>query len=461
MLRPSLTVRLTVAFTLLVALTCGLVSVSLYRSLAAELVWRDNQTLVNRAAQLRQLLLDGAEARTLPLYFNRMMNTRQDILRITRGEEGAIVDINHSGLRLPAMDALPADVAPTVARLHQWQTGKGTDAAALALTGRDAEGPLIITVARIAEERQQVLRQYRQHSLLFCLAAVLLAAAIGPLAIRRSLRAIAQLSQQTAQTDSRGLAAPLPLQGLPAELLPLGSALNQMRQRLAEDFTRLTQFADDLAHELRTPVNVLLAQNQVMLQRPRSPEEYEGLLESNIEELEQMTRLIENILFLSRADHRNIALNLMAVDLQRFTHRVVAFLTPLAEEREIRLEVTASGEVLADELLLQRALTNLLTNAIRHSPEGETVRIDSDRDDNGVTLSVTNCGDPIADADKLFTRFWRADNARHTPGSGLGLAITRAIVQLHGGDIEVEHQQGENRFRVRLPGRAERSKGSG
>lgn len=453
MLRPSLTIRLTVAFTLLVALTCGLVSVSLYRSLAGELVWRDNQTLVNRAAQLRQLLLDGAEARTLPLYFNRMMNTRQDILRITRGEAGAIVDINHSGLRLPAMDALPADVAPTVARLHQWQTGKGTDAAALALTGRDAAGPLVITVARIAEERQQVLRQYRQHSLLFCLAAVLLAAVIGPLAIRRSLRAIAQLSRQTAQTDSRGLAAPLPLQGLPAELLPLGRSLNLMRQRLAEDFTRLTQFADDLAHELRTPVNVLLAQNQVMLQRPRSPEEYEGLLESNIEELEQMTRLIENILFLSRADHRNIVLNLTPVDLPRFTRRVVAFLTPLAEEREIRLEVTASGEVLADELLLQRALTNLLTNAIRHSPPGEVVQIHSDRIDNGVTLSVINRGDPIPDADKLFTRFWRADNARHTPGSGLGLAITRAIVQLHGGEIEVEHQMGRNGFRVWLPGR--------
>ncbi|WP_158680718.1 heavy metal sensor histidine kinase, partial [Cronobacter sakazakii] len=265
------------------------------------------------------------------------------------------------------------------------------------------------------------------------------------------LRAIARLSEATARTGSETLQQPLSLETLPRELLPLGEALNTMRHRLAEDFARLTRFADDLAHELRTPVNILLGQNQVALQRPRSVQEYQSLLAGNIEELEQMTRLIENILFLARADHQNIALKRERLALEPFIHQLTDFLEPLAEEQAITFNVQAQGDIFADRLLLQRALTNLLTNALRHAPAGSEVRITAVQEAGETVLSVANQGAPIAEAEKLFLRFWRGDNARHTPGTGLGLALTEAIARLHGGETAVDHEAGWNRFRLRFP----------
>lgn len=451
MRRPSLTLRLTLAFTLLVAASCALVSVSLYRSLCAELVWRDNQTLLNRAAQLRQLLLDGAEPRALPLYFNRMMDTRQDILRISRPNGVTLVDINQAKVTVPPIAPSSQPGSLTATLLHSWQTPQGVPAAAIALAGRDAQGPVTIMVARVSQERDQVLAGYRQRSLFISLAAALLAAIVSPLLIRKSLGAIHRLSHQTAQTDSRALALPLPLGDLPAELLPLGRSLNVMRQRLAEDFSRLTQFADDLAHELRTPVNILLGQNQVMLQRRRSAEEYETLLAGNIEELEHMTRLIGNILFLSRADHRNVALDQQMLDANALIQATVDFLEPLADEKNIRFDIDARGELFADRLLLQRTLTNLLTNALRHTPENERIRIAAHSEAGITTLSVANPGEPIGEPENLFKRFWQADNARNTPGTGLGLAISQAIVRLHAGELGYRHQQGWNLFILTLP----------
>ncbi|WP_024554484.1 heavy metal sensor histidine kinase [Franconibacter helveticus 513] len=450
MRRPSLTLRLTLAFTLLVALCSALVSVSLYRALAGELVWRDNQTLLNRGAQLRQLLLDGAEPRSLPLYFNRMMDTRQDILRISRPDGRVIVDINQAKIAVPTIAPSAPGAALSEAALQTWLTPQGVTATGMALTGRDAQGPVVIMVARVAAEREQVLEAWRRKSFYISLGAMLLAVIASPLLIRRSLGAIRKLSRQTAQTHSLAL-EPLPLNTLPAELLPLGRSLNIMRQRLAEDFTRLTQFADDLAHELRTPVNILLGQNQVMLQQSRSTNEYEALLAGNIEELEQMTRLIENILFLSRADHRNVALEKRPLDAAAFIQATVDFLEPLAEENHLRFATQAQGELFADRLLLQRTLTNLLTNALRHTEPGGQIKISVHHEETTSTLTVANPGEPISEPQNLFRRFWRADNARHTPGAGLGLAISQAIVKLHGGELVYRHQQGWNCFIVMLP----------
>ncbi|ELY2810217.1 heavy metal sensor histidine kinase [Cronobacter sakazakii] len=448
---PSLTLRLTLIFTLLVAFACGVTGVSLYRSLSAELLWRDDQTLLNRASQLRQLLTDGAEPRQLPLYFNRMLDTRQDLLMIKRAEGETLVNINQAGVALPTLAPVPPGHGVNEQALHRWQRPDGVYVSALALTASDARGPLIITVARVAQERAQMLAQYRRESLMVCLLATLAAALLSPWLIRRGLRAIARLSEATARTGSETLQQPLSLETLPRELLPLGEALNTMRHRLAEDFARLTRFADDLAHELRTPVNILLGQNQVALQRPRSVQEYQSLLTGNIEELEQMTRLIENILFLARADHQNIALKRERLALEPFIHQLTDFLEPLAEEQEITFNVQAQGDIFADRLLLQRALTNLLTNALRHAPAGSEVRITAVQEAGETVLSVANQGAPIAEAEKLFQRFWRGDNARHTPGTGLGLALTEAIARLHGGYTAVDHEAGWNRFRLRFP----------
>lgn len=437
----SLTARLTIIFVLVMATASAGIALTLYGALRHELIWRDDQTLINRAKQLRQLLQDGASPEMLPLYFSRMVDTRQDILLI-RPTKGPGVTINNTGA------VLAASITPGV--LHRQRTKAGEEITIFSLQGESASGTVTLTVARLARERSRMLAQYRQQSLLVCLAALLLGAGLSPWLIRRGLKAIGALSEITAATDAGQLSQPVPLNSLPRELLPLGEALNVMRSRLAHDFTRLTRFADDLAHELRTPVNVMLSQNQVALGQERSVQAYQQLLAGNIEELEHLTRLIDNILFLARADHHSVALREELFSLPEALENITDFLEPLAEEKALRFIVQAEGDIRADKLLFQRAVVNLVTNAIRHAPENSTIRIEAEIHDEAVDIAVGNRGEPLAETEKLYERFWRGDNARHTSGTGLGLALVKAIAGLHGGYPWYRHRQGENYFGIRL-----------
>lgn len=446
MRKISLTARLTIIFVLIMAAACGGITLTLYGALRHELIWRDDRTLINRALQLRQLLQDGAKPEMLPLYFSRMVDTQQDILLI-RQAAGPDVTINQTGIGLAA---LTAENQPGV--LRRQRTKEGEELTILSLQGESNGGAVTLTVARLARERAKMLEQYRQESLLVCLAALMLGAILSPLLIRRGLRAIGALSKITAATHADRLSDSVPLNTLPRELLPLGEALNVMRSRLAHDFTRLTRFADDLAHELRTPVNVMLSQNQVALGQERTPEAYQQLLEGNIEELENLSRLTDNILFLARADHHNVALRKEVFSLPDTLENITDFLEPLAEEKGLRFALEAEGDIQADKMLFQRALVNLITNAVRHAPENTLVRIKIEATGEAVDIAVGNKGEPLAETEKLFERFWRGDEARNSVGSGLGLALVKAIAELHGGYAWYQHREGENLFGIRLGG---------
>lgn len=434
---------------LIVMLACVVTSLTLYSALRNELLWRDDQTLINRGAQLRQLLQDGASPHALLLYFNHMIDNRQDILTI-RSAGKFDVNFNQTGVPLPELLPLPAGGYPNSGNLHRWVSDTGIDVAALSLLGESEGAPVTITVARIAQERAMMLASYRHKSLMVCLTVLLLCAVLSPLLIRRGLSAIKMLSKITAETDSDKLQHLIPLEDLPKELLPLGEALNVMRQRLADDFLRLTRFADDLAHELRTPINILLSQNQIALSQPRTQEEYQLLLEGNIEEFENLSRLTGNILFLARADHRNVCLNKETFSIYDALDDLTDFLEPVAEEKNIIFNLQASGNISADKILFQRAITNLLTNAIRYAPEGGVISVGAKAEDESISISVQNQGERLESQDKLFTRFWRGDNARHEPGTGLGLSLVKAIAELHNGYPYYQHQDGNNIFGIRI-----------
>ena len=176
---PSLTLRLTAIFTLIMALACGGISLILYNALRSELVWRDDQTLINRAAQLRQLLQDGAQPESLPLYFNRMVDIRQDILSI-HPQQAQNVTINHTGVALPDIAPTPVNTPPSAQQLHRWRSADDMDASALSLQANSPHGTVTVTLARVARERAMMLERYRQQSILVSLAAILLCAALSP-----------------------------------------------------------------------------------------------------------------------------------------------------------------------------------------------------------------------------------------------------------------------------------------
>ncbi|AFJ46419.1 heavy metal sensor histidine kinase [Shimwellia blattae] len=442
----SLVQRITLSMVVLMALTCGAVVATLYHGLQRALILRDEQTLSNRAEQIDQLLRDGAPAQTLPRYFDRMMDTAQDILVIQPARGEAIV-MNRTGVVLPESFSRRAFDA---GKINHLTDRDGVDISLLRIASRAGEMPVLLTVARVARTRGEMLASYHRLSLVVCAGAIVLCLVISPLLIRRGLRAIRVLSRMTETISSAQLGQPLAAERLPEELLPLAAALNRMRARLAEDFTRLTQFCDDLAHEMRTPVSVLLGQNQVMLSKPRTVADYQRLIEDNIEELEGLTRLTDSLLFLARAEHRNVGLERQTFAPGELLADICAFLAPLAEEKQLALRVQAGGQLNADKLLFQRAVINLLTNGIRHAPAGSAVHITALARPGSLTIEVANPGPPLARPDRLFQRFWRGEDARHTPGSGLGLALVSAIAALHGGEAGYRHQRGSNIFFIRF-----------
>jgi two-component system heavy metal sensor histidine kinase CusS len=201
----------------------------------------------------------------------------------------------------------------------------------------------------------------------------------------------------------------------------------------------------------------LLTQTQVTLTQGRSPDEYRNVLASNIEEFERLSRMISDMLFLAKSDEELIVPHREAVDLAAEVRAVFEFYEALAEEKKIALACAGSGSVSGDRMMLRRALNNLLSNAIRHTPPGGTVGVRIDGQDGGLALTVENSGETIAaeHLPRLFDRFYRVDPARQrdSEGAGLGLAITRAIVRAHGGSIEVSSHDGITRFELQLPAR--------
>jgi two-component system heavy metal sensor histidine kinase CusS len=226
------------------------------------------------------------------------------------------------------------------------------------------------------------------------------------------------------------------------ELRELTHAFNRMLQRLDESFTRLTQFSSDLAHDIRTPLTNLLAQAQVGLSQPRSNEQYRAIIESSVEEFQRLSRMVDDMLFLARADARQRRTHFQRVDGQREALRVARYYESIAEDRGIAITVDGHCAFDGDPLLVQRALGNLLSNAFAHAPQGSAVSIECREFDAVASVSVTDTGPGIAPAhiERIFDRFYRLDPARQNSaaGTGLGLAIVKSIMDEHGGECRVD-----------------------
>jgi two-component system heavy metal sensor histidine kinase CusS len=248
---------------------------------------------------------------------------------------------------------------------------------------------------------------------------------------------------------------------VPAELKTLVDSFNRMISRLEDSFDRLSHFSADIAHELRTPLTNLITQTQVSLGRSRSLMEYRELLYSNLEEQERLSKMVNDMLWLAQNEQGLLKPVWEPLDLKREVGAVFEFFEALAEEKHIRLTVEGPPSTLVgDQAMLRRALSNLISNAIRYTPVEEEIRVRvGSRGDQSVLLSVENPG-PDIPADhlpRLFDRFYRVDPSRQREreGAGLGLAIVKSIIDAHEGNIEVTSERGVTRFSIRFPREAD------
>lgn len=234
----------------------------------------------------------------------------------------------------------------------------------------------------------------------------------------------------------------------PKELVGLVGVFNAMLDRLEEAFGRLSRFSADLAHELRTPLGNLIGEIEVSLRRPRTAEEYRATLESNLEECRRLSDLIEDLLFMARAEHADVTLHKECVDGRSICDQAAARVITETSPRGVHVLINGDAEICADPVLLRQAITNLLNNAVRHSPADAPVCVQLRKKDNGTaTIAIHNGGPPIAaeHLPHLFDRFYRVDPARsHSTGqgTGLGLSIVRSIMALHGGTAAIESVEG-------------------
>lgn len=272
------------------------------------------------------------------------------------------------------------------------------------------------------------------------------------------LRPLNRFGRVATHITAHDLSTRIDTTGLPEELKGLALAFNAMLTRLDEGMRRLSEFSSDLAHELRTPLASLLGRTQVALSRPRSNEELIDVLVGNVEELQRLSRLVADMLFLARADDAKAALDPVDLELAEEASRLVDFMGLLAHERGMTMVVSGTAKVKADRQLVRRMLMNLLSNALRHGLPGSSVGVHAYADGAVACIDVTNQGEPIAEGhrQRLFERFYRPDSsrARDSGGSGLGLAIVKAIATLHGGTVTVSSDPSTGtRFTLHLPQR--------
>lgn len=274
--------------------------------------------------------------------------------------------------------------------------------------------------------------------------------------VQRGLAPLKQFSQVAAQVTTQDLTHRLSVDNLPKELAELAQGFNVMLKRLDAGVQQLSQFSDDLAHELRAPLTNLMGKAQVTLSRERPLEQYKAGLESCTEEMERLSRIVSDMLFLAQVSHPAARAGFTAVSLGEEAQRVMALFALSAEDKQVTLNLRGDAWVKGDRLMIQRAISNLLSNAIRHTPSGASVLLLVETYDQNVTLSVGNPGRGIEaqHLPHLFERFYRADSSRTRAegGTGLGLAIVQSIMHLHQGHADVNSQPGRfTRFNLVFP----------
>ncbi len=460
-MRPmSITLRLALLFATVAILAFALVGAYLYQSLAQRIAHHDDAGLLLRVDTMRHFLADVHELEDLKhpslSFVDGVCNIDGCMLSLTTTDGKLLLQTAVPSAPLPLASPVPAARAASIADIRDWQpaAGSGRMLSAIGLLGDRAHTAVRFTIAREHSDRTLLLKHYAGELLMGVCLGGLVVTGFGFLIVRQGMRPLHAVIAKANDISTHRLNSRLSVDAVPAELRELGQAFNAMLARLEEGVQRLSGFAADLAHDLRTPLSTLRVETEVALAHTRSADEYQALLASNLEEYERLAQMIENTLFLARADNAQLALHRVALDAATELERIRAYFEGWAEEAGVSLSIApGSVRIDADPVLFQRAVGNLVSNAIEHTPRGGSVRLLACDSGAGPQVAVENSGPGIAPEHMphIFERYYRANPARSTgaASTGLGLAIARAIMQLHGGDIEA-HSIANQSTRLRL-----------
>ena len=455
MMRISLTARLSLLFMLAVTAVLVLAGLSFNHLSQHHFLQLDRQTLAEKLSATRNILgqLDDLQQ------FDRLRPQLRTLLGAHRDITALILDAAGQPLFAePGPLPVPAALAnSTSTEVWQWQHHdhyfRGLSAA---VTVPADNAPLRVILLLDSTPHMHFFSAVQRWFWMALVLSALFSAGLGWLVARRGLLPLRQVTAVAASISAASLQERIPLAAVPLELQQLAASFNAMLARLDDAFMRLSNFSADIAHELRTPLSNLMTQTEVVLAQPRDSEAYQETLYANLDDCKRMARMIDDMLFLAKADNGLIVLEQQPVALDVEVEKLFEYYRLLADERGISLQLHGHAVVRGDVLMLHRALSNLLSNALRYTPAGASIQVELEQNANGSALRLSNPGPTIADEhlERLFDRFYRADPARREGSphnAGLGLAITRSIIHAHQGQIHCTSVAGKTTFCVQFP----------
>lgn len=457
MKRPtSLTLRLTILFSAVatvVLLTFGWV---IERSIEEHFRSEDTKELRVVAQAVR------ASLTTLPAEPD-LSHLKQRFNDILVGHHNTLLHVSDATEKRlyvsPGSDLLAIPL-PASDRLHEglvqeWNDSEHNYRVLIQQVAAQNNGPYTIIIAVSTDFHLHFMKVFHRTLWLMVVCGIAVMGVMGWIAVRHGHRPLHRIVEQVSQMSANRLNTRLDPDTVPIEITELAISFNDLLERMEEAFNRLSNFSADIAHELRTPVTNLMTQTQVALSQARSTEEYQEILYSNMEEYERLAQMIGDMLFLAKADNALTPLSNEEIDLVSEVRNLFDYYEALAEEQRISLILKGDGRVRGDPLMLRRALNNLISNAIRHTPPENGVTVQLSIKGDKTRIEVQNPGTPLAPEhlNKIFDRFYRVDPSRQRSGegAGLGLAIVKSIVEAHGGEITAKSDEAHTRFQISLP----------
>ena len=461
----TLAFRLTAGYALAGLFLVFAATASLYFVLRSEL---DNSTdlfLADKLHVLRTMLRDRPDdwdalheeielesaARKYEHFYVRLLNAQNQPLLMTPGMAQQL-DLSRFAIQSQSRTdhAIPM---------------KGAGGRAFRVTSATAEvgspptGTDTIQIAIDVSDKEELLARYRFWFWTILTGTSVLFPLIGYQVARHGIRPVEEMATTARHISSTNLRERISAEGYPFELASLAATFNEMLDRLEESFERISKFSADIAHDLRTPVNNIRGETEVALARARTIDEYRDVLGSCLEEAVRLSELISDLLFLARAENPLIHLRREAISVDELLDGVCEYYEASAAESGISLTTSVRDRPLiaeVDRTLVQRAVGNLISNALAHTPAGGSIVLGAKTDSGSMRIEVldTGTGIPAEALPRVFDRFFRVDTSRAqaSGGTGLGLAIVQSIMLLHGGRAEIESQLGQGtRVTLEMP----------
>ena len=460
----TLAFRLTACYVLAALALVVVASTSLYFGLVTELKKSTDLFLADKIHVVRTMLRERPDdwdglreeielesaARRFQQFYIRLLDERETPLLTTPGMAEQL--------------DLPQLTARTQRRPDRAESLSGRNGrlfrvmSATAAVGTSSETDTVQIAIDVSQE-EALLAQYRHRFWVILLGTLAIFPLVGYEIARRGIRPVNEVAMTARHISSTNLHERIQPEGYPSELASLADTFNKMLDGLEESFERISRFSADIAHDLRTPVNNIRGEAEVALARARTVDEYREVLGSCLEEAVRLSDLIGDLLFLARSESPLAHAHRESINVGELLSGIREYYEAPAADRGVSLSTVVPEEpVIAklDRSLLQRAVGNLVSNALAHTPPGKSVVLGASTEPAAVRIEVTDAGIgiPPEALPRVFDRFFRVDESRSqaSGGTGLGLAIVQSIMQLHGGNVEIASTVGQGtQVTLRVP----------